>query len=91
MSVKQVEVNGKQYWRMYVCERAKLPGGKVKKLQKNLLFELNEKDVALREEKSWKRKLLKQASKAEGHDLEFGEVVHRFKVFAEAGYIYEEQ
>lgn len=87
MSVKQVEVNGKQYWRMYVCERAKLPSGKVKKLQKNLLFDLNEKDVALKEEKSWKRKLLKQASKAEGHDLEFGEVVHRFKVFAEAGYI----
>lgn len=87
MSVKQVKVKGKQYWRMYLCERAKLPNGRIKKIQKNLLFKLNEKDVALREKKNWKRKLLKQVSEIEGRDLVFGEIVHRFKVFAEAGYI----
>ena len=87
MSVKQVKVNGKQYWRMYLSERAKLPSGRVKKVQKNLLFELNEKDVALREKKNWKRKLLKQVSEIEGRDFVFGEIVRRFKAFAEAGYI----
>ena len=87
MSVELKEKNGKTYWRMYVCERAILPGGKVKKLQKNLLFDLDKKEVALREEKNWKRKLLRQANNLEGKDLEFQEVLYRFKVQAKAGFV----
>ena len=87
MSIKQVQVNGKKYWRMYVCERAKMPSGKVKKYQKNLLFEFNEKDVAIREEKNWKRKLLRMASKVENEGLDFGELIHRFQVLYENGYV----
>jgi integrase len=72
---------------MYTCTRARLKCGKVKKLQKNLLFDLHEKNIALREEKIWKRRLLKEACKLDGKDLEFGEVLHRFYIAAKAGYV----
>jgi integrase len=87
MSIKLVNVKGKQYWRMYVCERARLPGGKIKKLQKNLLFDLNNKDAARKEERSWKRQLLKEASKLENRDLDFGEILERFKAMGESQFV----
>ena len=87
MSVKLIKRNGKNFWRMYVCERAKLPGGKVKKLQKNLLFVLNDKETALKEEKLWKKKLVKDASIIEGRDLDFGEVIRRFEVLGRSQFV----
>ena len=81
MSIKLVDYNGKKYWRVYLCERAKLPNGKVKKIQKALLFDLKNKAIALKEKKKWKQKLIKQACLLEGSDLEFGYILGRFEVF----------
>lgn len=72
---------------MYVCERAKLPEGKVKKLQKNLLFALSDKETALKEEKLWKKKLLKKASLLEGKDLDFGEIIRRFELLGKSQFV----
>ncbi len=89
MSVRLIELNGKNYWRMYLCERVRLPGGKVKKLQKNLLFDTDKYDKAAveKERKSWKRKLLREANNLENQDLEFGEILRRFEVLGKSQFV----
>ena len=85
MSVKLVNVKGKPYHRLYLCERAYLGNNRVKKLQVNLLFK--DEHEAKREEEKWKKKLIKEAAKFEGKGLDFKDLVKRFQRYAENGFM----
>ena len=85
MSVKLVEVNGQQFYRMYVQQRG--VENKTIRCQKNLLFLVGNnpeeaEKAATKAEKEWIKKLTQQVAFQENRGLPFGELVHRWEVAA---------
>lgn len=85
MSVKFELVDDKPFYRMYVQERAYLKTGRVKRLQKNLLFQ--DERTALDQERFWIRQLSQEKAKLESQGLSFSEILDRFEVAAKTGMI----
>lgn len=85
MSVKLVEINGQNFYRMYVQQR----GVEISTIrrQKNLLFpvgtnQAEAEKAAIKAEKQWIAKLTQEVAFEENRGLSFGEIIHRWEIAA---------
>jgi hypothetical protein len=77
MAIKEYEKDGKRFYKVYVQTRSKV----IRRIRlQKVLYSIESKAFALREEKRLIKELAEQLAKLEGKGLLWSEVIYRWEV-----------